>query len=180
MNMRTVISNAEVEGRLVSVVIEDEVIAAVDERSPSGEAGAIDANGGALIPGLHDHHVHLLAMAARDEGLDLDALDDERAFDLALRHAADSAGDGWVRASGYDEHRHGALDFRRLDALVGVTKVRVQHRSGLAWVLSSTGLDAVLGDDMPSGVELDANGRPTGRLLRLDAWLAERVGVTAP
>jgi predicted amidohydrolase YtcJ len=180
VNMRTVISNAEVDGRLVSVVIEDEIIAAVDERPPSGKAGAIDANGGALIPGLHDHHVHLLAMAARDEGLDLDALDDERAFDLALRHAVDSASDGWVRASGYDEHRHGALDFRRLDALVGATKVRVQHRSGLAWVLSSEGLDAVLGDDMPSGVELDANGRPTGRLLRLDAWLAERVGVTAP
>ena len=41
-------------------------------------------------------------------------------------------------------------------------------------------LDAVLSDDIPTGVELDANGRPTGRLLRLDAWLAERVGVSAP
>jgi hypothetical protein len=34
--MRTVISNAEVDGRLVSVVVEDDVIAAVDERPPSG------------------------------------------------------------------------------------------------------------------------------------------------
>jgi predicted amidohydrolase YtcJ len=166
--MRTVISNAEVDGRLVSVVFEDEIIVAVDDRSPSGEASVIDANGAALIPGLHDHHVHLLAMAARDEGLDLDALDDERAFDLALSHAAASVGDGWLRASGYDEHRHGLLDCHRLDALVGRTKVRVQHRSGLAWVLSSAGLDAVLGDDIPSGVELDVSGKPTGRLLRLD------------
>jgi len=178
--MRTVISNAEVDGRLVSVVIEDEIIAAIDVHPPAGETGVIDANGAALIPGLHDHHVHLLAMAARDEGLDLDSLDDERAFDLALSHAADSAGDGWVRASGYDEHRHGQIDCRRLDALVGATKVRVQHRSGLAWVLSSAGLEAVLGDDIPSRVELDASGKPTGRLLRLDAWLAERVGVSAP
>jgi predicted amidohydrolase YtcJ len=178
--MRTVISNAEVDGRLVSVVIEDEIIAAIDVHPPAGETGDIDANGAALIPGLHDHHVHLLAMAARDEGLDLDSLDDERAFDLALSHAADSAGDGWVRASGYDEHRHGQIDCRRLDALVGATKVRVQHRSGLAWVLSSAGLEAVLGDDIPSRVELDASGKPTGRLLRLDAWLAERVGVSAP
>ena len=180
MSMRTVISNAEVDGRLVSVVIEDEIIAAIDVHPPAGETGDIDANGAALIPGLHDHHVHLLAMAARDEGLDLDSLDDERAFDLALSHAADSAGDGWVRASGYDEHRHGQIDCRRLDALVGATKVRVQHRSGLAWVLSSAGLEAVLGDDIPSRVELDASGKPTGRLLRLDAWLAERVGVSAP
>jgi predicted amidohydrolase YtcJ len=178
--MRTVISNAEVDGRLVSVVIEDEIIAAIDVHPPAGETGVIDANGAALLPGLHDHHVHLLAMAARDEGLDLDSLDDERAFDLALSHAADSAGDGWVRASGYDEHRHGQIDCRRLDALVGATKVRVQHRSGLAWVLSSAGLEAVLSDDIPSGVELDASGKPTGRLLRLDAWLAERVGVSAP
>ena len=173
--MRTVISNAEVDGRLVSVVIEDEIILAIDDRAPSGEFSAIDANGAALIPGLHDHHVHLLAMAARLEGVDLDALEDADAFDRALTTAAASAGDGWVRASGYDEHRHGLLDCHRLDVLVGTSKVRVQHRSGLAWVLSSAGLDAVLSDDIPTGVELDANGRPTGRLLRLDAWLAERV-----
>ena len=180
MSMRTVISNAEVDGRLVSVVIEDEIILAIDDRAPSGEFSAIDANGAALIPGLHDHHVHLLAMAARLEGVDLDALEDADAFDRALTTAAASAGDGWVRASGYDEHRHGLLDCHRLDVLVGTSKVRVQHRSGLAWVLSSAGLDAVLSDDIPTGVELDANGRPTGRLLRLDAWLAERVGVSAP
>ncbi len=180
MSMRTVISNAEVDGRLVSVVIEDEIILAIDDRAPSGEFSAIDANGAALIPGLHDHHVHLLAMAARLEGVDLDALEDADAFDRALTTAAASAGDGWVRASGYDEHRHGLLDCHRLDVLVGTSKVRVQHRSGLAWVLSSAGLDAVLSDDIPTGVELDANGRPTGHLLRLDAWLAERVGVSAP
>ena len=108
--MRTVISNAEVDGRLVSVVVEDDVITAVDERPSSGETGVIDAKGAALIPGLHDHHVHLLAMAARLEGVDLDALEDADAFDRALRTAAASVGDGWVRASGYDEHRHGALD----------------------------------------------------------------------
>ena len=180
MSMRTVISNAEVDGQLVSVVIENEIVAAIDVRPPAGEASVIDAHGAALIPGLHDHHVHLLAMAARLEGVDLDVFEDPDAFDRALRTAAASAGDGWLRASGYDEHRHGLLDCRRLDALVGTTKVRVQHRSGLAWVLSSAGLDAVLSDDIPSGVELDAGGRPTGRLLRLDAWLAERIGVSAP
>jgi predicted amidohydrolase YtcJ len=178
--MRTVISNTEVDGRLVSVVIEDGIIVAIDEALSANDAGVIDANRGALIPGLHDHHVHLLAMAARLEGVDLDALEDADAFDRALKTAAASDGDSWVRASGYDEHRHGPLDCHRLDELVGRAKVRVQHRSGLAWVLSSAGLDAVLQGDIPSGVERNASGEPTGRLLRLDAWLAKRVGLTAP
>ncbi len=180
MIMRTVISNTEVDGRLVSVVIEDGIIVAIDEALSANDAGVIDANRGALIPGLHDHHVHLLAMAARLEGVDLDALEDADAFDRALQTAAASDGDSWVRASGYDEHRHGPLDCHRLDELVGRAKVRVQHRSGLAWVLSSAGLDAVLQGDIPSGVERNASGEPTGRLLRLDAWLAKRVGLTAP
>ena len=180
MIMRTVITNAEVDGRLVSVVIEDGFIVAVGEDSHAQESGVIDANGGALLPGLHDHHVHLLAMAARREGVDLDVLEDAASFDHALKTAASVRTDGWVRASGYDEHRHGPLDCHRIDALVGQTNVRVQHRSGLAWVLSSAGLEAVLADGVPSGVELDLEGHPTGRLLRLDSWLAERVGVSAP
>ncbi len=178
--MRVVITNAEVDGRLVSVVIEDGFIVAVGEDSSAEDASVIDARGGALLPGLHDHHVHLLAMAARRDGVDLDVLHDAASFDRALTSAASSTPDGWIRASGYDEHRHGSLDRHRIDALVGPTKVRVQHRTGLAWVLSTAGLDAVLTNDIPSGVERDFEGRPTGRLLRLDSWLAERVGVSAP
>lgn len=180
MIMRTVFTNAEVEGRLASVVIEDGFVVAVGEDSYAEDASVIDARGGALLPGLHDHHVHLLAMAARRDGVDLDVLDDAASFDHALMTAASSTADGWVRASGYDEHRHGPLDRHRIDALVGQRNVRVQHRTGLAWVLSTAGLDAVLTNDIPPGVELDLEGQPTGRLLRLDSWLAERIGVSAP
>ena len=90
MIMRTVITNAEVEGRLVSVVIEDGFVVAVGENSYSEAPDVIDANGGALLPGLHDHHVHLLAMAARRKGVDLDVLDDAASVDHALKTAASS------------------------------------------------------------------------------------------
>ena len=180
MNGRTVIADAEVEGRRVTVIIEGDRIIDVTDGPASGGDLRIDADGAALVPGLHDHHVHLLAMAARRAGLDLDAVGDPDGFDRALRAAAGSGAGGWLRASGHDEHRHGPLDRTRLDALVGDRRVRVQHRSGLAWVLSSAALDEVLIGEYPSGVELDAEGVPTGRLLRLDGWLAERIGVEPP
>ena len=44
----------------------------------------MDGEGGALLPGLHDHHVHLLALAARTAGLDLDPLPDAAAVDRLL------------------------------------------------------------------------------------------------
>ena len=180
MTVHTVIANAEIDGQIAAVAIKDDRIVEIADQVDVSGAEVVDARGGALLPGLHDHHVHVLGMAARREGVDLDELADELAVNDALRSAAESAGDGWVRASGYDEHRHGALDRTRLDSLVGGTKVRVQHRSGLAWVLSSAGLDEVCRGDVPEGVERDERGQPTGRLLRLDRWLAERFGTSAP
>jgi len=180
VTMKTVITNAEVDGRLVSVVIDGGNIVEITEDVVTLGADVVDASGGALIPGLHDHHVHLLAMAARREGIDLDPLQSPRAFDDALRSASANSASGWLRASGYDEHRHGALDCRRLDALVGNRPLRVQHRSGLAWVVSTAGLDLLLNGELPEGIERDADGVPTGWLLRLDEWIADRIAPTAP
>ncbi len=185
--MRTLIENAEVDGRTVSVVIDGGKVEALGDGSIAAEDHfdvRLDAAGGALLPGLHDHHVHLLAMAARRNGVDGDGIDSPDSFDDALHDGARRAGAEWLRVSGFDEFRHGELDRDRLDAIVGDQRVRVQHRSGLAWVLSSAGLDEVLGGvaqaDLPDGVERTPDGRPTGRLLRLDAWLSERIGFSAP
>ena len=187
MTMRTLITNTEVDGRFVSVEINgDKITALTEDQSPlHGEFDVrIDAAGGALLPGLHDHHVHLLAMAARRNGVDVDRLDSPFEFDEALRDAVDRANGEWVRVAGYDEHRHGPLDRDRLDSIVGDNRVRAQHRSGLAWVLSSAAIDDVLGarrvGDLPDGIERSDDGRFTGWFLRLDGWLAERIGFMAP
>jgi predicted amidohydrolase YtcJ len=59
--------------------------------------------------------------------------------------------------------------------------VRVQHRTGGLWVVNSAAV-AALGLDRDdhfagdiAGVERDADGRATGRLWRMDRWLADHV-----
>ena len=60
-----VLRDAEVEGVRVDVRVEDTVVSAVGPPGslPGGDTEIV-CGGGALVPGLHDHHVHLLAMAA--------------------------------------------------------------------------------------------------------------------
>jgi predicted amidohydrolase YtcJ len=176
-----VIADAEVDGARCDVRIDGGCITAIGSDVPRREAELVDAAGGALLPGLHDHHVHLLAMAARVAGLDLDGCEDRQAVDDALARCSRDAPDGWERAGGYDEHRHGALHRHRLDAVAAGRPVRVQHRTGLSWVVSTDALvrlgidpDAP-GPDEPAGVERDACGVATGWLHRLDGWLATRL-----
>ncbi len=171
------IRGAQVEGRVVDVLLDGGFIAAIDEDLPAGGADqVIDADGGALIPGLHDHHVHLLAMAARGSSVDLDVCASPEAVEQVITQAAALAGDGWVRVVGYDEHRHGALNLVVLDAMGASAAVRVQHRTGLSWLLNSEALQRVGADDSPAeAVERDSNGQLTGWIHRGDDWLGERI-----
>jgi predicted amidohydrolase YtcJ len=178
-----VVRGARVDVRAVRGRIEE---VAPGLASAPGEA-VLDGGGGALLPGLHDHHVHLLATAARAGSLDVgpEVAPDAAALAARLRAAADRAGpDGWVRAVGYDEATAGLLERAQLDAMVGAARVRVQDRTGALWALSSAALDAVLaaGPDgaLPDGLERDAAGLPTGRLWRAGAWLGARVPATPP
>jgi predicted amidohydrolase YtcJ len=180
-----VIRGAEVEGRFVDVGIDDGRIVQValaSERVRGTNAGGgevFDARGGALLPGLHDHHIHLLALAAAARSVRVGSADVSGAegFARALRAADAGLEPGrWMRAVGYHESVAGALDRHVLDAIVPNRPVRIQHRGGAMWVLNSAALQ-VLGLAAPgaAGVELATDGTPTGRLYGLDAWLGERV-----
>jgi predicted amidohydrolase YtcJ len=170
-----VLRDVELRGVRADVTCRDGRIAAIG--AAGGAAGGdevIDAAGGALLPGLHDHHVHLLATAAARSSVDCSAVPDPSALAAALR--AGRQGD-WVRAVGYHESLAGPLDRAALDLLVDDRPVRVQHATGGLWVLNTAaveaaGLDAA-GD--VEGLERDAAGHPTGRLWRLDEWLRSRV-----
>ena len=173
------VQNAEVNGRPGRDVRADSRrILDVGARLPvrRGEA-VLDAGGGAVIPGLHDHHLHLRAALAARRSVDLSGAPGPAAFDQILAEAARAAPPGrWLRATGWSEHSAGPLDRHRLDALAGPQPVRVQHRSGAMWVLNSAALEQVGADDARlDGVERDDRGAPTGRLLRLDAWLRARL-----
>jgi predicted amidohydrolase YtcJ len=176
---------AAVDGVPVDVRIDGATVVRLGPPGTLGRADReIDCGGGALLPGLHDHHLHLMAMAAASGSVDVaSALDDS----LRAAHAQAPPG-AWIRAVGYDESESGALDRGRLDALAPGRPVRVQHRSGAMWVLSSTALEQVGAPGTPvgapgselHGMERDPDGRPTGRLFRLDGWLHDRMPDRAP
>jgi predicted amidohydrolase YtcJ len=159
----------------------------------------INAAGCALLPGLHDHHVHLRALAAAQASVQVGPERARSAGELAARlREADAAApaDAWLRCVGYHESVAGPLDRWALDRLLAdparpsrpARPVRVQHRTGGLWVVNSAAL-AALGLDRDNhrgdgggdlagdlaGVERDADGRATGRLWRMDPWLADRV-----
>jgi predicted amidohydrolase YtcJ len=164
--------DAEVDGERVDVRVEEGLITAVGSRCGVGGADVVlECGGGALVPGLHDHHLHLLSMAAAAASVDVSA-----GLEGAIRGADALALPGAaIRAVGYDEGRHGPLDRWRLDALAPGRAVRVQHRSGALWVLSTVALDEVGAfEAAEEGIECDQLGRPTGRLFRLDGWLRGR------
>lgn len=144
-----------------------------------GREPVLDGRGGWLIPGLIDHHLHLLGWAAMRRSIKLDgAREDERALGRALRAAP---GDGWIRGVGYHDGLCGPLDRDRLDRLVPDRPVRVQYATGSLWVLNSAALDRVLSGVPPPGVvETDSSGRPTGRIWRGDAWLRGRLADAPP
>lgn len=168
------------DGARVDVCVVGDRIQAIGQALPRhGCDHVIEAHGAALLPGLHDHHLHLLALAAarRSVSCGPPAVTDAGALARALRAAP---GDGWVRGVGYHEAVAGELDRHRLDALAPARPVRVQHASGKAWFLNSAGIRALnLGaGPQPEGVELGADGEPTGRFFRVDDWLRTRLART--
>jgi len=177
---RLLIERAEVEGRVPCCVRIDggRIAEVARELAPRPGEERLDAAGGALLPGLHDHHLHLLALAAAERSVRCGPPEVSTREELARALRSARPRGGWIRGTGYHDSVAGPLDRRELDALAPGAAVRVQHRSGALWVLSSAAVERLgldRGEDAP-GVERDAVGRATGRLYRLDAWLRERLG----
>jgi predicted amidohydrolase YtcJ len=149
----TLLHNVEVDGAVVDVRLDGDRIAAIDPPAGSDLVDSIDGGGGALVPGLHDHHIHLLATAAARTSIDVSA-------GLAALATA-PGGSGWLRAIGslVDD-----LDAARIDEYVADRPVRVQHHSGAVWSLNTAAM-ATLGVDPAT----------SGRLWRADGWLRDQL-----
>lgn len=185
------IENAEIEGESgFSVRIHGDRIAEIAPGliAQRGEE-RLDALGAALLPGLHDHHLHLFALAASRTSLECGppSVRDADGLAAALRAACSerlaSGGDpGWIRGIGYHESVAGELDRQQLDRWTGSLPVRIQHRSGALWVVNSAGAERLQLHLRPRhpGIEVDRGGRATGRLFRADPWLRDRLGADPP
>jgi predicted amidohydrolase YtcJ len=158
--------DVEVDGRpRCRVGVSDGRVAFVDDvdgaRQP--DVPIVDGAGGALLPGLHDHHLHLMALAARAQSVPCGPPEVADVHDLTrqLRTAAGAAPPGtWVRGTGYDETATGPLDALTLDRLLGQHRdvpVRVQHRTGHQWVLNGAAV-ALVGDAEGGGAHEPEGG----------------------
>ena len=166
------------DGRVVDVRTTGDRVVAIGSLAARPDERVMEAGGGLLLPGLHDHHIHLTAWAA--------ALGSVECGPPAVRDAAGLAtalaapGEGWLRGVGYHESVAGDIDAEALDRLTPDRPVRIQHRSGRMWIFNSAGLAAVLeGADVPEGFER-RDRRLTGRLFDSDGWLRGRLGGRPP
>lgn len=147
----------------------------------AGSEPDLDGRGGALIPGLIDHHIHLFALAAQAASVRLDEAVSGEALAQALGDKSASLLPGeWLRGTGYHEHGGELLDRHGLDRIVPDRPARIQHRTGGLWVLNSAALDLVGRTDDAPFVERDGRGKATGRIWRGDDWLRERLSQAPP
>lgn len=146
-------------------------VAAILEPRPGEEV--LDAHGGLVLPGLHDHHVHIRAAAAAAGSVRVGPPQVRTHAELfAALAAADAGADGWIRAVGYHDSVAGSLDRDALDAICPTTPVRVQHRSGVLWTLNSAALAAIGQPEHLDGRLRSADTGWTDALPRRDGGLS--------
>ncbi len=182
--MTTWLLDVELDGRRADVAVAHGIVGAVlahGEGRPGTKDTVVEAAGGWLLPGLHDHHLHLLSLAASFTSVDCSPNAAPGLAELAAALRADQHPDGWVRGVGHHDAATGPLDRHVLDRLVADRPVRVQHRGGALWTLNSLALQQVSSFLDDSGdVERDASGEPNGRLWRYDSRIAAALPARSP
>ena len=152
------IANAEIYGvGVADLRIGNGRIAAIGKLARGTDEAILDQGGAAVLPGLNDHHIHLMAYAAALGSVACGpprVHSEEELIDALVRATPNS--DGWVRGIGYHESVAGDIDRHWLDAVCPGVPVRIQHRTGRLWILNSAGLDrladAGAGRKLPEGV----------------------------
>jgi predicted amidohydrolase YtcJ len=148
------------DGAVVDVRVAERIDEVAENLAPRPGEDVFDAAGGTVLPGLHDHHVHLYSAAAAATSVRVGPpqVRDREALANALA-TSQPGDDGWIRAVGYHDSVAGPLDREVLDSLVPTVPLRVQHRSGVLWILNSAGLAAI-----------GLAEHPDGRLRSADSW----------
>jgi predicted amidohydrolase YtcJ len=155
------------------------IVAAGQRRDVVGDAAprsrVIDAGDAAIVPGIHDFHLHLTGMARARREVDLSSAAEPGDIAAALRDAADRLPPGaWLTGG-----RWGEAVLRGGPALVAAAigdrpAYLVAHDGHSAWAspaaLAAAGIDAATADPAGGRIERDADGGLTG-LLRERAML---------
>lgn len=152
-------------GRVVAVGRREDVRAAA---RPG--ARVFDAGSAAVVPGLHDFHIHLVGLARSRVAVDLDAArDGGQALDLLARRAAETAPGSWTSGRGWSEAQLGSIEPGRIeDAVHGHPVFVTSHDGHSAWASAAArrlaGISGSTPDPAGGRLERDASGDPTGFL----------------
>lgn len=132
-------------------------------------ASVIDAGDAAVIPGLHDFHIHLVGLARTRTGVRLDDAADGPRLLARLRSAAVRATTEWVTGRGWSGAAIAGAAPEDLEGAVGERPAFLSSHDGhSAWASAAArrmaGLRADT-DDPPGGrIERLPNGEPSGIL----------------
>ena len=148
-------------------------------------ARRMDFGDQAIIPGLHDFHIHLVGLARARAGLLLDDAADGAEVALRLRAAViGSEPGGWITGRGWSEAQLASLSSAGWAEAVGERLAFITSHDGhSAWAspaaLRLAGVTPAAPDPAGGRIERDAAGSPTGvlreRALDLVAPLVARL-----
>jgi predicted amidohydrolase YtcJ len=153
------------DGRVVAVGSRDAVLEAA---LPA--AKVVDASDRAVIPGLHDFHIHLVGLARTRSGVLLDdATDGGEVVHRLAAHGARLGPGAWLTGRGWSETQLAGVPPSDLEAAVGDRAAFVTSHDGhSAWASSAArhqaGMSAATPDPAGGRIERDAHGEPTGIL----------------
>jgi predicted amidohydrolase YtcJ len=174
------IQNAEIYGHgTADLRIRNGHIAEIGQLIPHADEPTRNAYNNALLPGLHDHHIHLAALAVRTASIICGPPEVCNEVELSARFLSHQ-GKGWLRGILYHESVMGLPTATQLDRIIAHRPVRIQHRSGRMWLLNSLALAELLTKAAPPPGLERANGQYTGRLFDEDAWLQTALSSTPP
>jgi predicted amidohydrolase YtcJ len=163
------------DGRVVSAGSRADV---VDAALPS--ATLVDAGPAAVIPGLHDSHLHLVGLARSRRELLLDDAVDSAALTALVLAAAQKLPPGdWLRGRGWHAGPMAAAAAGMAGAVGDRPAFLVAHDGHSAWASSAAlrlaGVTAERDDPGGGRIERDAHGAPTGVLRETAISLVARV-----
>jgi predicted amidohydrolase YtcJ len=163
----------------------DGKVLGVDETPPARNVLVEDMQGGIIIPGLTDAHIHWEWTALNLKRIDVMELRSKRESVERVRAAASGAQPGrWLTGFGWSQGiwEDTGGDFpcaADLDAVAPNNPVYLSSRSGhAAWLnsaaLKEAGIDDTTADPPGGSIQRDAKGKPTGILFEEAMALADR------
>lgn len=133
-------------------------------------ARIVDAGAAAIIPGLHDFHIHLVGLARTRSGLLLDDVADGTELLARLRSAVQPLGPaGWLTGRGWSDAHLASIAPAELEGAVAERPAFLSSHDGhSAWASAAArrmaGVSAVTGDPPGGRIERLPDGEPSGIL----------------